>query len=107
MGRSVWGTDTKQVRRSRSKIKKAAGIAAVLYLIAVMLLNPSESIQAAKKRTRFMHNALIPSLFPFFVFSSLLIQFGFARMLAKPMSHIMRPLFGVSGSGALCFILGI
>lgn len=97
----------KQVRRSRSKIKKAAGIAAVLYFIAVMLLNPSESIQAAKNALALCGNALIPSLFPFFVFSSLLIQFGFARVLAKPMSHIMRPLFGVSGSGALCFILGV
>ena len=38
----------KQVRRNRSKIKRAAGIAAVLYFIAVMILNPSESIQAAK-----------------------------------------------------------
>lgn len=94
-------------KRGGTRVKKAVGILFVLYFIAVMLTNPAQSIEAAKRALLLCGNALIPSLFPFFVFSSLLIQFGFARVLAKPMAHIMHPLFGVSGSGALCFILGI
>lgn len=90
-----------------TRVKRALGILLVLYFIVIMLTSPAQSIEAARRALLLCGNALIPSLFPFFVFSSLLIQFGFARVLAKPMAHIMHPLFGVSGSGALCFVLGI
>lgn len=94
-------------RGGRARLGQALCIMAVLYFVAALLLFPSRSIEAAKNALALCANALIPSLFPFFVFSSLLIQFGFARLLTKPMTPLMRPLFGVSGSGALCFILGV
>lgn len=91
----------------RAKLGQVLCIAAVLYFVAALLLFPARSIEAAKNALALCANALIPSLFPFFVFSSLLIQLGFARLLSKPMAPLMRPLFGVSGNGALCFILGV
>lgn len=89
------------------KIKKSVCISAVIYFIASMLISPSHSINAAKNALALCANVLIPSLFPFFVFSGLLVGFGFAHVLSRPMSHIMRPVFGVSGAGALCLILGV
>lgn len=82
-------------------------VAAILALIASIVANPSAAIEAAKTGLSLCANILIPSLFPFFVLSGLLIQLGFARLLSRPLRFIMRPLFGISGSGALAFVLGI
>ncbi len=89
------------------KIKKAAFGAVVIFLIINMLCMPESTIGAARSALMLCANVLIPSLFPFFVFSGVLIRLGFANLMSRSMSHIMRPLFGVSGAGALCFVLGI
>lgn len=93
--------------QKRKNLKNLFCISAVIYLILYMLLRPQTAIDAVRRALTLCANVLVPSLFPFFVFSGLLIGFGFANMLSRPMSHIMRPLFGVSGSGALCLTLGV
>ena len=50
---------------------------------------------------------LIPSLFPFFVLSSLFIATGFVQICSKPTEGMMRRVFGVSGPGAAAFCLGL
>ena len=52
-------------------------------------------------------DVLIPSLFPFFVLSSLLISTGLAGLCARPLESFMRPLFGVGGAGAAALSLGL
>lgn len=89
------------------KIKRGIVAVCSAWLILNMLIWPDESVEAAKNALLLCANVLVPSLFPFFVFSALLIKTGVTRLITKPMSKIMTPLFGVSGSGALCFILGI
>lgn len=79
----------------------------VIFLIANTLYMPEGAIRAAKNALSLCANVLIPSLLPFFIFSSILIKLGLANLISRPMSRIMRPLFGVSGAGALCFVLGI
>ena len=67
----------------------------------------SEScIRAAKAALLLCANALLPSLFVFFVLSGLLVRLGLPSILEKPFSRICRPLFGVNGSGAAAVILG-
>ncbi|MBE7026293.1 MAG: hypothetical protein E7410_01810 [Ruminococcaceae bacterium] len=90
-----------------SKIKKAVFAMIIIYLIATTLIFPENTINASKDALNLCANVLVPSLFPFFVFSSLLINLGFATLVSHPMQVIMRPVFGVSGKGALCFVLGI
>ena len=90
-----------------SKIKKAVFTMIIIYLIASTLIFPENSINAAKDALILCANVLVPSLFPFFVFSSLLINIGFATLISRPMQAVMRPVFGVSGKGALCLVLGI
>lgn len=51
--------------------------------------------------------SVIPALFPFFVCSSLLVAMGAADLCGRGLSGIMRPVFGVSGAGALAVVLGI
>ena len=51
--------------------------------------------------------SLIPSLFPFFVLSDILSSSGSSDTLSKLFSKTFKKLFGVSGKGALPFILGL
>ncbi len=77
------------------------------YLICVMITNPAACISAAKEALRLCAEVVIPSLFPFFVCSNLLIGLGGARVLSRYLSRWMRPLFGIPGAGALAVVLGV
>ena len=52
-------------------------------------------------------SAVIPTLFPFFVISGLLVNLGFVTVLGKIFSPVSRVLFKTSGKGAVVFIIGI
>ncbi len=77
------------------------------YLLAVMLMNPEGSMDAASKALLLCFETVIPALFPFFVCSHLLIDLGAAGLLSRYLSPLMRPLFGIPGSGALAVVLGL
>ncbi len=53
------------------------------------------------------YRTVIPSLFPFFVLSGLLLSSGFAERCAGWLSVIMKPLFNVGGAGALSLVIGL
>lgn len=72
-----------------------------------LLVFPSESMQAARDGLSLCYNVIIPSLFPFFVLSSLVIELGLAHYLGRAAERIMRPLFNVGGACAAAFILGV
>ena len=79
-----------------------------LFLLGVLLfLYPDESAQGAREGVTLCLDLLIPSLFPFFVLSSLLISTGLAGLCAWPLEGLMRPLCGVGGAGATAFSLGL
>lgn len=67
---------------------------------------PQESMQAARDGLALCYNVIIPSLFPFFVLSSLVVELGLAGYLGRLLEGIMRPLFNVSGACASAFALG-
>jgi sporulation integral membrane protein YlbJ len=48
----------------------------------------------------------VPSLFPFFVLSSLIVDTGVARYIGKPLRRVMKPLFNVGGGCAAAVALG-
>ena len=80
--------------------------AVVLFALGI-LINPSGAGEAAKSALVTCANTVIPSLFPFFVCSRMLIEMGAAKRLGRLFSPVMRPLFGVGGSGAFAFVIGI
>lgn len=71
-----------------------------------LMFFPQESMQAARDGLTLCYNVIIPSLFPFFVLSSLVVELGLAGYLGRALEGIMRPLFNVSGSCATAFALG-
>ena len=89
------------------KIRDRLPLLAVLCCFSALLLLPEVSAQAARDAMLLCAQTLIPSLFPFFVLSSLLVQSDVPRLLSRAMAGVMYPLFGVSGAGASALILGL
>ncbi len=82
-------------------------ILAVILFAAGVLINPSGAMLTARDAIAACVNSVIPSLFPFFVCSRMLIEMGAAEKLGKILAPLMKPLFGVGGGGALVFVIGI
>lgn len=85
-----------------------------IFLTAVALLLslgiaifPDISLAAAREALVMCSNIVVPSLFPFFVCSNLLIALGISEYLSKGFGRFMRPVFKIGGSGALALFLGL
>lgn len=94
----------------RFSLRRVSGwlfIAALLAAGLGLLLWSREVIDAGREGLALCGSSIIPSLFPFFILSSLIIQMGLAdapgRLLQKP----MWALFRVGGNGATALILGL
>ncbi len=74
---------------------------------AAGLLWEAERVTATGQRAAALcTQLLIPSLFPFFVVSALLVQLGYADALGRVFGPVMRGLFRVNGRCAAAFLLG-
>lgn len=74
---------------------------------AVILLRAEAVIRYSREAIDLCCDTIIPSLFPFFVVSGLIIYSGFASLIARLAEPVMRPLFNVPPAGACAFIMGI
>lgn len=71
-----------------------------------LVLWPREAMTAMKEGLHLCGNVIIPSLFPFFVLSSLVVELGMSRYLGKLFQPIMAPLFRINGACAPAIALG-
>jgi len=90
----------------RSRLYDAAVCAAMAVAVAALLFYPSESVAAARDGLNLCLNSILPSLFPFFVLSAMVVQLGLADGLGRMLEPVMRPLFGVSGACSSALVLG-
>lgn len=88
-------------------MKKILVYILLVFITAILLIKPDDAIFYAKNSLAMCSQIIIPSLFPFFVCSGLLIYSGFCEVLAKISKPIMKPLFNINPTGAAAFILGI
>lgn len=89
------------------KMKKALPAAAVLAVAALLLLRPQEAAAAVRDGLTLCARTVIPSLFPFFVVISLLLQLGLAEALQGVCGAVMGPLFHLRGVCALPLLAGL
>lgn len=84
----------------------------IIYIFAagsllLFIMGSGQSMEAAKSALATCAQTVIPSLFPFFVISSLMVGTGFVSCAGKLAAPFARRLFKVSGSGAVVFVMGI
>lgn len=80
---------------------------AVLLGAAALLCWPVQAAQAVREGLALCGSVIFPSLFPFFVLSSLVVELGLSRLLGKLLQGAMRPLFRVNGACASAVVLGL
>ena len=92
---------------SVARLRGAAALLFPVFFGAALLFFPDVSAAAAREGVTLCLQTVLPSLFPFFVLSSLLVQSDVPRLLSRALAGVMYPLFGVSGAGASVLILGL
>ena len=88
-------------------LKKGMLFLIIIFFMLVLSLCGKVTIPTAQSTLLLCAENIIPSLFPFFVLSSILIKSGFAKVAGRLFSFIMKPLFSASGQSAIAFIIGI
>lgn len=81
-------------------------IACLALSVTGLLLNPKEASASARAGITLCVDVIIPSLFPFFVISTLAIELGLTRYLGALLEPVMRPLFRLSGPCSAAVVLG-
>lgn len=81
------------------------GLGLLCATLALMFW-PQEAMEAAREGLRLCYNVILPSLFPFFVLSTLVVDLGLAGYIGRALEGLMRPLFRVPGACASAFVLG-
>jgi sporulation integral membrane protein YlbJ len=81
-------------------------VAGVLTALLALLFFPKEAVSSAGDGLSLCINVIMPSLFPYFVLSSMIVELGFAEKLGQVLSPLTKKLFRVSGACSAALILG-
>lgn len=95
-----------RILRSRT-LRDALVFLAVAFIAVFLLSNPQEAINACRDGLQLCANVIVPSLFPFFVLSGLIVNLGMVRYLDRLFQPVMQPLFGLSGACSAALALGM
>lgn len=79
---------------------------ALLCCALALVCWPKEVSAAVKEGLGLCYNVILPSLFPFFVLTSLVISLGLAGYLGRLLEPVMGPLFHLGGACAAPLALG-
>lgn len=90
------------------KIIASICIMFILLFCAYEILSESETIMNSVIFSfNIWTNNLFPSLFPFFVLSELLINYGFVELISELFKPIFQKLFKINGNAAFVFIMSM
>lgn len=82
-------------------------VAFTLMVIGLLIIKGENAIMYSRDALFLCTDMIIPSLFPFFVCSGILVYSGFCREISKLFSPVMKPLFNINPNGSSAFVLGI
>ncbi|PPA72157.1 nucleoside recognition domain-containing protein [Jeotgalibacillus proteolyticus] len=80
--------------------------AGVFFCLLGLIVHPSDSLNASINGLELWWTIIFPSLLPFFIVADLLTHSNWTAALGKVLEPIMKPLFNVSGQGAIVLLLG-
>ena len=90
-------------------IKLKRNLLPALFLIFTfcLLIFSKSNLPAVKSGLSLWANSVVPSLFPFFVATELLMHTNIITLFGNFLNRFMRPFFNIRGEGAFAFIMGI
>ena len=88
-------------------MKHALSLLCVCGALICLLLAPSAAMDSAAYGLALYARLLLPSLYPFFVLSALLVRLGFPRLLGRLAAPAARLLWGISGQGVSALVAGL
>lgn len=91
----------------RPTLREPIKAAVLLCAAAALMVYPQQCMQTVRQGLDLCARTIIPSLFPFFVLSGMVVELGMANYLGKLLKGMMRPLFRVNGAGAAALVLGL
>ncbi|MGD7043572.1 nucleoside recognition domain-containing protein [Jeotgalibacillus proteolyticus] len=80
--------------------------AGVFFCLLGLIVHPQASLDASIKGLEIWWTIIFPSLLPFFIVAELLPQSNWMSWIGKLVQPVMKPLFNVSGKGAMVLLLG-
>ncbi|MDR2671026.1 MAG: sporulation protein, partial [Oscillospiraceae bacterium] len=78
----------------------------LLCALVGFLSFPTQAADGAREGLALCLDVIVPSLFPFFVLSALLIELGLADCLGRALERVMRPVFNLPGVCGAAVALG-
>ena len=78
----------------------------VVFTVCLVLFS-KQNLSATKNGLALWANSVVPSLFPFFVATELLMHTNIITLLGHLLNRFMKPLFNIRGEGSFAFIMGI
>lgn len=78
----------------------------LLFTISILIFSNS-NLAAVKSGINLWATSVVPSLFPFFVATELLMHTNIVYHIGNILNRFMKPLFNIRGEGAFAFIMGI
>jgi len=72
-----------------------------------LLLFSKSNLPAVKSSLALWANSVVPSLFPFFVATELLMHTNIITVFGLLLNRFMKPFFNIRGEGAFAFVMGI
>lgn len=90
-------------------IKLKRNFLPLLFLVFTfsLLIFSDKNLPAIKSGLSLWANSVVPSLFPFFVATELLMHTNIVSQLGSLFNRFMKPIFNIRGEGAFAFIIGI
>ena len=79
----------------------------LLCAAAALMACPAQAMEGARSGLALCGEVIVPSLFPFFILASLVVELGLAGQLGRALEPVMGPLFGLNGACASAVALGL
>ncbi len=91
----------------KKKYQELFAVLIILFLYLGIFINPSLIIESGISSINIFKNKLFPSIFPFFVLASLLLELGIATKISNKLNPIFKRLFHVEGNSSFIILVSI
>ena len=91
----------------KKKYQELFAVLIILFLYLGIFINPSLIIESGISSINIFKTKLFPSVFPFFVLASLLLELGIATKISNKLTPIFKKLFHVEGNSSFIILVSI